>query len=210
MPWSHNMVDNQSKKMKPENYTVDQNTYHLREEIPGHTEPLKIDFYDIEPNVLSCFLRGIAIYLENPRHQLIYDFETNTNIKLPLNSGESPLIPIDKERAICYVGMGCYLLRYLHPEIRAQDKTLFPQIVIRTCEVQGANILATFDYRGGYYLVLETETRANGETNEMMFEGIIVNPQKYLALYSPEKEYNECDKLLTRGRNSVFFTTSEK
>jgi len=173
--------------MKPENYAANENTYRLREECRfGHTEPLEVDFYDIEPNVLSCFLRGIAVYLENPSYRLIYDFGTNTNIKLPLNSKDNPLISIDEERAICYMGMGCYLLGYLHSEVRSRDKALFPQIVIRTCEVQGANILATFDYGKRYYLVLETERRANGETNEMMFEGIIVNPKKYLDIYYPD------------------------
>ncbi|OQY54065.1 MAG: hypothetical protein DRR08_14750 [Candidatus Parabeggiatoa sp. nov. 2] len=168
--------------MKPENHSASENTYHLREEPqPGHTEPLEVDFYDIDPNVLSCFLRSLAVYLQNPTYRLIYDFGTNTNIKLPLNSGDSPLIPIDDERAISYMGMGCYLLGYLHSEARTRDKALFSKIAIRTCEVQGANILATFDYGKRYYLVLETETRPNGETNEMMFEGVIVNPQKYLV-----------------------------
>jgi hypothetical protein len=160
----------------------EKNTYHLREvPIAGHTQPLEVDFYDLDPNVLSCFLRNIALYLENPSYRLIYDFDTNTNIKLPLNSGDSPLIPIDEERSISYIGMGCYLLGYRHSEVRSEDKALFPKITLRTCEVQGANILATFDYRKQYYLVLETETRPNGETNDMMFDGIIVNPKKYLV-----------------------------
>lgn len=167
--------------MKPENHAANENTYHLREELRlGHTQALEIDFYDLKPNIAFCFLRDIAFYLENPTYRLIYDFGTNTNITLPLKSGDSPLIPIDSERAICYVGLGCYLLGYLHPEVRSRDKVLFPKIAIRTCEVQGANILATFDYGKRYYLLLDAETRPKGETNEMMFEGIIVNPQKYL------------------------------
>jgi hypothetical protein len=171
--------------MKLEKHFASEKTYHLREEPrPGHTEPLEVDFYDIRPNIALCFLRNIAFYLENPTYRLIYDFETNKNIKLPLNSGDSPLIPIDDERAICYMGLGCYLLGYLHFEVRARDKALFSQIAIRTREVQGANILATFDYRNRYYLILDAETRPKGETNEIMFEGIIVNPQKYLTIHS--------------------------
>jgi len=173
--------------MKPENHFFSEKTYHLREEPRlGHTEPLEVDFYDIRPNIALCFLRGIAFYLENPTYRLIYDFGTNKNIKLPLNSGESPLIPIDEERAISYMGIGSYLLGYRHPEVRARDKTLFPQIAIRTRDVQCANILATFDYRKQYYLVLNAKKRPKGETNEMMFEGIIVNPKKYLEIHSPE------------------------
>ncbi len=168
--------------MKPENHTANEKTYYLREApLPGHTEPIEIDFYDIRPNIALCFLRDIALYLENPTYRLIYDFGTNTNIKLPLNSGDTPLIPIDEERGISYVGLGCYLLGYRHPEVRARDKAFFPQIAIRTCEVQGANILATFDYGKWYYLLLDAETRPKGETNEMMFEGIIVNPKKFLV-----------------------------
>jgi hypothetical protein len=131
-----------------------------------------------------CFLQDIAFYLENPTYRLIYDFGTNQDIELPLNSGESPLIPVDEERAISYMGymgIGCYLLGYFHPEARTRDKVLFPQIAIRTREVQGADILASFDYGKRYYLLLEIEKRPTGETNEMMFEGIIVNPQKYLV-----------------------------
>ncbi|HAI69498.1 MAG TPA: hypothetical protein DCM38_08690 [Gammaproteobacteria bacterium] len=170
------------KTMKPEIYAANENTYYLREApLPGHTKPIEIDFYDIRPNIALCFLRDIAFYLENPTYRLIYDFDSNKNIKLPLNSGDNPLILIDEERAISYMGLGCYLLGYRHPEARSRDKALFPKIAIRTREEQGANILATFDYGKWYYLLLETEKRAKGETNEMMFEGIIVNPQKYLV-----------------------------
>jgi hypothetical protein len=168
--------------MKSENKKVTENSYYLREAPrPGNTKPLEIDFYDIQPNIALCFLRSIAFYLENPTYRLIYDFSTNKNIKLPLNSGESPLIPIDEERAISYIGIGGYLLGYRHPEVRAQDKVLFPKIRIETREVQCANILATFDYGKRYYLLLKAKKRPKGETNEMMFEGIIVNPQKYLV-----------------------------
>lgn len=168
--------------MKP--HSASEKTYYLREQpLPGHTEPIEIDFYDIRPNIALCFLRDIAFYLINPTYRLIYDFSTNTNVELPLNDGESPLIPIDFERAICYVGLGCYLLGYHHSQARSEDKALFPKITRRTCEAQGANILATFDYRKRYYLLLDTEKRPNGETNDMMFDGIIVNPKKYLQIH---------------------------
>jgi len=174
--------------MKPENHAANESTYHLRlkPRRAGHTELLEVDFYDIEPNIASCFLQDIAFYLENPTYRLIYDFGTNKNIELPLNLGDSPLIPIDEERAICYMGLGCYLLGYIHPEARSRDKVLFPQIAIRTREVQGADILATFDYGKWYYLLLDIEKRPKGETNEMIFEGVIVNPQKYLNIYYPD------------------------
>jgi len=166
--------------MKP--HLAIENTYHLQEQpIPGHTKPITIDFYDIRQGIALCFLRHIAFYLENPTYRLIYDFSTNTNVKLPLNKGDSPLIPIDSERAICYLGLGCYLLGYHHFKVLAQDKILFPQITIRTCEVQGADILATFQYQKRHYLLLDTKKRPNGKTNEIMFEGIIINPKKYLA-----------------------------
>lgn len=173
--------------MKPENDMAKENSYHLREEPrPGHTKPLEIDFYDLQPNIALCFLRSIAFYLENPSYRLIYDFGTNKNIKLPLNLGESPLIPIDEERAISYIGIGGYLLGYRHSEVRSRDKVLFPKIAIHTRDVQSANILATFDYGKRYYLLLKAKKRPKGETNEMMFEGIIVNPKKYLEIHSPD------------------------
>ncbi|MEN8219780.1 MAG: hypothetical protein ABFS56_26220 [Pseudomonadota bacterium] len=172
--------------MIPENIYASENTYHLRRKsrCSGHSAPLEVYFYDLDPNIASCFLQDIAFYLENPTYRLIYDFCTNKNIELPLNSGDSHLIPIDEERAICYMGLGSYLLGYLHPEVRTQDKVLFPQIAVRTREVQGADILATFDYGKWYYLLLDVEKRPTGETNEMMFEGIVVNPQKYMEFQS--------------------------
>jgi hypothetical protein len=121
---------------------------------------IDIDVHDVDPDIATSFLLKIDSCLKE---------------------GKNQCIRIDTERVIHSMGLGRYLLEYLHTEKREQDKFLFSQINIRTREMQTPEILATFDYNHRYYLALNTRKRASGQTNDMMFEGIIVNPQKYLA-----------------------------
>jgi len=122
---------------------------------------IDIDVHDVDPDLAASFLLKIDSCLKE---------------------GKNQCVRIDAERVIHSMGLGRYLLGYLHTEKRDQDKSLFSQINIHTREMQTPDILATFDYNNRYYLALNTRKRADGQTNDMMFEGVIVNPQKYLAV----------------------------
>jgi hypothetical protein len=132
-------------------------------------------------NIYSGTLYRLLNILQSPK-QIIYDPKTNEDIEIPTLFGGN-LIHFGK-KDICYLGSGRFVVAYDTPFQKETDKKLFAQLHIQTPEVQSPILIGEFELQGISYLILKTEERLMGETNDILYQGVIMEPDKYLEIES--------------------------
>jgi hypothetical protein len=108
--------------------------------------------------------------------KIIYDPETNEDLEI---STPGNWIPFGQKQ-ICYLGSGRFVVAYNTVQQQETDRKLFTQLKIQTPEIQAPIPVGEFELQGIYYLILDTEERLKGETNTILYQGVIMAPDKYL------------------------------
>ncbi len=130
-------------------------------------------------NIYSGTLYRLLNILQSPK-KIIYNPKTNEDIEIPTLSGGN-LIHFGKKN-ICYLGSGRFVVAYGTIQQKETDKELFAQLQIQTPEVQSPIPVGEFELQGIPYLILKTEERLMGETNNILYQGVIMEPDKYLEI----------------------------